>query len=560
MAAQENLIGFEQAGIGSVLRQNLLRVPPNQREYAWTEREVGQLFTDIARAIDTDSDYFLGTIVTIPRPAGFLEVVDGQQRLATSAILLSAIRLYMRVINEEILEQAVGEFLTGIDRKRRMHVPRMTLNTLDHELFRAILAVEDPSELPEPSLESHKLLLNAYRQARSYVRKIVSPLDSRDHGSRLDAWVTFLESRARVVLLKVPNDSDAYRMFETLNDRGLRTSQADLIKNYLFGRAGERIQEVQNRWAFMRGTLETIDEDDLTVVFLRHALIVQHGYQREADVYNTVQDNVRSEDQAAELGVALERLALQYAATFNPDHETWNPHPNSAREAIRVLNLLNIRPLRPAVLAVAACFENSDALTGALRFLLSLGLRLLIASSTRSASVEVPLANAAHSIWQGNISSAVQLREFLSQITPSDEEFRVAFERARVSNVRLARYYLRSLETAERNEAEPWFIPTDDGTVINLEHVLPKRPGDNWGQFRDEEVRLYITRVGNLALMRATDNSTAKSAGFEEKKSLYAQSPYLLTSGIAGYQRWTTQSISGRQEHMALLALRAWPV
>ena len=42
--------------------------------------------------------------------------------------------------------------------------------------------------------------------------------------------------------------------------------------------------------------------------------------------------------------------------------------------------------------------------------------------------------------------------------------------------IALARYYLRSLETAAKNEAEPWFIPTDDGTVINLEHVLPKQP------------------------------------------------------------------------------------
>ena len=560
MAAQDNLIGFEQAGIGSVLQQNLLRVPPNQREYAWTEREVGQLFTDIARAIDARTDYFLGTIVTIPRPTGFLEVVDGQQRLATSAILLSAIRLYMKEIGEGMLEQAVGDFLTGIDRSRRMRVPRMTLNTLDHDLFRAIVTFEGDGELPEPSLESHKLLLDAYQQARSHVRRIVAPLDSRDHGDRLNAWVTFLESRARVVLLKVPDDSDAYRMFETLNDRGLRTSQADLIKNYLFGRAGERIQEVQDRWAFMRGTLETIDEDDLTVIFLRHALIVQHGYQREADVYNTVQATIRSEDEAAGLGVDLDRLASLYAATFNPEHETWNPHPTSAREAIRVLNVLNIRPLRPTVLAVVACIENSHALTESLRFLLSLGVRLLVASSTRSGAVEIPLANAAHSIWQGNISSAVELKASLSQITPSDEEFRVAFERARVSNPRLARYYLRSLETAARNEAEPWFIPTDDGTVINLEHVLPRRPGKGWPQFSDEEVRLYSTKLGNLTLMRASDNSTAKSTGFEEKMNLYAQSPYLLTSGIADYQQWTAQAVSARQEYLARLALKAWPV
>ncbi len=560
MAVQESLIGFEQAGIGSLLRHNLLRVPPNQREYAWTEREVGQLFTDIARAVDANTDYFLGTIVTIPRPNGVLEVVDGQQRLATSAILLSAIRLYMKEINEDMLEQAVGDFLTGIDRTRRTRVPRMTLNSSDHELFRSIVTYEGNGEFPQPSLESHELLLGAHNQACAHVRKIVAPLDFIDHGDRLNTWVTFLESRARVVLLKVPDDSDAYQMFETLNDRGLRTSQADLIKNYLFGRAGERIAEVQNNWAFMRGTLETMDEDDLTVTFLRHALIVQHGYLREAEVYSTVQGTVRSEGDAAMFAVDLDQLAVSYVATFNPEHEAWNAHPASTRQAIHVLNTLKIRPLRPTVLAVTARMGNGGDLAEALRFLLSLGVRLLIASSTRSGAIESRLANAAHSIWEGNITSVAGLKAALSQITPSDEEFRAAFETARVSNPRLARYYLRSLETASKNEPEPWFMPTDDGTVINLEHVLPKKPEGNWPQFNDDEIRLYGSRLGNLALMRASDNSAARSAGFEEKKPLYAQSPYKLTSEIADRSEWTVQAIAERQKQMAQLALVAWPV
>ena len=179
-------------GIGSLLRQNLLRFPPNQREYAWTEREVGQLFTDIARAVGENADYFLGTIVTIPRPNGLLEVVDGQQRLATTAILLSAIRRYMKEVGEDILEQAIyGDFLTGIDRTRRARVPRMTLNSSDHELFRAIVTYEGGGELPEPSLESHELLIAAYKQAYAHVRRIVAPFDARDHGDRLNAWVTF---------------------------------------------------------------------------------------------------------------------------------------------------------------------------------------------------------------------------------------------------------------------------------------------------------------------------------------------------------------------------------
>ena len=80
MVEAPNQIVFQQLGLGSVLKQYRLFVPPNQREYAWTDDEVMQLFRDFAKAIaDDEPGYFLGTIVTIPRSDGALEVVDGQQ-------------------------------------------------------------------------------------------------------------------------------------------------------------------------------------------------------------------------------------------------------------------------------------------------------------------------------------------------------------------------------------------------------------------------------------------------------------------------------------------------
>src|SRR5713226_7062705 len=96
MSDSKSQIAFEQSGLGNVLKQNQLVVPANQREYAWTDRQVVQLFQDFAKAIaDNEAGYFLGTIVTIPRLNGNLEVVDGQKRLSTTAILLAAIRDYL---------------------------------------------------------------------------------------------------------------------------------------------------------------------------------------------------------------------------------------------------------------------------------------------------------------------------------------------------------------------------------------------------------------------------------------------------------------------------------
>jgi hypothetical protein len=61
-------------------------------------------------------------------------------------------------------------------------------------------------------------------------------------------------------------------------------------------------------------------------------------------------------------------------------------------------------------------------------------------------------------------------------------------------------------------------------------------------------------------LQRASDNSDLKSSSFVEKKKIYAESPYLLTSQIVDLSAWSAQAIVDRQKALAELALRAWPI
>ena len=118
-----------------------------------------------------------------------------------------------------------------------------------------------------------------------------------------------------MVLLRVPSDANAYKMFETLNDRGLKTSQSDLVKNYLFSKSGERIQEAQQKWALMRGTLECLDDEDIAVTFFRHALIAIRGYMREVEVYDAVQSQAKG-TQTAITFISYARAPLSSLCRF----------------------------------------------------------------------------------------------------------------------------------------------------------------------------------------------------------------------------------------------------
>lgn len=548
--------GFNQLGLASILKQHKLEVPPNQRDYSWTEKEVTTLLQDFARTIgDDDATYFVGTIVTIRKGPDVLEVVDGQQRLATTAILLAEIRNYLAE-KEPMIADAIGDFLATIDRSRREEVPRLSLNLDDKDYFRARLTNAEPS--PAATKPSHRLLGDAFRESRAQVENVVSSLDEADHGDALNRWIDFLEFRAVAVVLEAPNEADAYRMFETLNDRGLRTSQADLVKNYLFGRAAERIEEVQHRWSEMRGALETIEDDDLTIRFLRHVLTAMEGIVREHDVYETVRRVARGPQSVVGLTGELATSAGTYVAIYNADHEKWNAS-DATRKAVEVLNLIDVKPMRPLMLAIAERLDPKEV-GKAMRLCVSVGVRLMIVGATRTGRVEAGFGESARRTYAGEITTAKGLRKEIDGLTPSDTEFRQAFEVARVSNRKLARYYLRSMELKANDETQPWHMPNDDRNEINLEHVLPEKTEGNWPQFSEEEWLLYRKRVGNLCLMRAEDNSTVKSAPFAEKKVVYVESAYRLTRDLAGVGEWTTSAIDERQEELAKLAVKTWSV
>jgi hypothetical protein len=183
----------------------------------------------------------------------------------------------------------------------------------------------------------------------------------------------------------------------------------------------------------------------------------------------------------------------------------------------------------------------------------------MIAGSTRTGSVEEGIADAAHKIFIGEITDASGLYDDLKPIVPNDEQFRLAFQNATVSNRKLAKYYLRSLEMVAKNEKEPWHIPNDDKSVINLEHILPEKTEGNWPQFTDDQARLFYKRIGNLALLRASENSDFKSAGFDVKRTAYKNSPYALTSQVGDATEWTVKQIMDRQEVLSKYALKAWP-
>lgn len=187
--------------------------------------------------------------------------------------------------------------MNNTDLESEQIVPKLKQNIDDNEFFtKRILSRPNTQERKAlPKGDSHKRIAHAAELARAHVENIVKPHGDTAKIQRLIAWVKFIKDEAQVILLKVPDNLDAFVMFETLNDRGLKASQADLLKNYLLSQAGDRVGEAQQKWAKMLAILESMGEGDITVTYLKHLLTWRRGHTKEREVYEAVRETVTSQ-------------------------------------------------------------------------------------------------------------------------------------------------------------------------------------------------------------------------------------------------------------------------
>jgi hypothetical protein len=197
------------------------------------------------------------------------------------------------------------------------------------------------------------------------------------------------------------------------------------------------------------------------------------------------------------------------------------------------------------------------------RFLLTLvcwAVRFLITGGAGSGGLEAHYGRNAMDITTGKIANLATLASAMVAVVPPDDAFKSAFAAAQVPKAQLARYYLRALQLKVDGEQEPQYVPNDDASDINLEHILPKVPSDEWPGMDADLFRANVNRLGNLVLLQATPNGFLASSGYPTKKPVLQASAFSLTKESAGFSDWTPNEIADRQRSLANLAVQTWPL
>ncbi len=559
MSKNDSQIEFEQTSIAEALRSYELCVPRYQRDYSWDVGLVEAYLNDLNAAITQDeSVYFLGSLVVVNRGANKLEVIDGQQRLATTSLLLAAMK--HQVAENSNIAQSIGQFLVSLDMDS-FNDSKLTLNSSDLGVFSSLIQSGEVGDSFIPNRPSHARLSEAYEKCSKFMISSASLHAEVNKDELFERWLGYLRFSTKVILIKVLTELNAFRMFETLNDRGLKVSQTDLIKNHLFSLAELKIDTAQDHWAKVKGTLEAMENDDIMMNFIRHSLMATNKFVQRKDIYEDIRDVVKGQNGSIDMLARWGIMSGHYLAIHNPESVTWKKHPREIKEHIRVINLFALQPLKPLLLSSASKLSPKEC-EKLFRYAITMSVRLTLASASRptSMAVEKPLSEAAQKVWLCEFTTAKAVINNLTGIIPNDSEFRDEFMSATVSKAAIARYYLRTLERTYKREENPCHIPNEDPSSVTLEHILPLQNHENWPAFSAEEAHAYRKRIGNLALLKSKENSNIGSSGFAKKSETYKNSTFATTEMISEYKEWNSESISDRQSILCDLAVKAWPL
>ncbi len=252
-------------------------LPRFQRGYSWEKSQVSTFWNDLVgfeklySANPVSASYFLGPIVTQESDTEIV-LLDGQQRLATATIFLAVLRNIARTLDQPG-EHSGGDFARDIqaeliEKEGKIASYALRLGELDEEFFQKNIQEDSSKPKTKPTLRSHKNILSSYTYLHDAVLPLLTSKSPSEAVELLKSFKNCLVTGLTMVAIKVQAEEDAYRIFETLNDRGLRLSVPDLLLNLLMRRSADDTQRnlARQKWNYMLGQMGRRDISR----FLRH--------------------------------------------------------------------------------------------------------------------------------------------------------------------------------------------------------------------------------------------------------------------------------------------------
>ena len=609
-------------------------VPLYQRKYQWHDRQLLPFWEDVeAKATEvlegeSKFQHYMGALILSPIGEAAqigvtprVQVVDGQQRLTTFQLFLAALREVARNHDCEDIVQHVSDYLFNKlkskdnDKKTRFKLTptpsdqsifydivekeHSTIRSQHHKHywgarvpknteFRALRAYEEFYRLINHFAQFGSAQASAEDDDESQTETIADETDTKEAiETRLEAMLTALLNRMKLVVITLGEDDDAQVIFETLNSKGEPLLAMDLVRNNIFYRAEKEQAEVEGLYNDLwspfdhswwrqpapsaRPKRPRIDH------FLTHVLAAETGQKismrelyAEYRAFAVPKGKPRFDDVQDELQV-LER--------YSPIYETLEGRisgDKGLRWLGRKLAAWQVTTAYPIAMQISASdIDKKEQRTlyrliysylvrRALSGLTAKNLNRVFQSISHFFAIEGPSIHAMKDFFaerDGDSTRFPDNREFRQGIL-TKPAYSLA-PGARIKDI------LWELEKRSRTKfTEKTEMPSDLWT----EHVLPISWDEDWpfedGNFverwsedpKAENRNRLLHSIGNLTLLTNSLNISASNERFRKKREKYKDhSTLILNKWFEELDDWNESSIEKRAKNLSKMAVKVWP-
>lgn len=560
-----------QKDINEILsRSTIYYIPKNQRKYVWGVEEWNELFEDIF-LIEQAPNYhhFLGSVVLAKEASNDeYSIIDGQQRLITLSILILAISNHLfRLGDNNVSKSYINTFLkVNKDGEENYKIERKDGLFFLTSLIEEIHFYRTNDEIREffgnmylKSDKYNEKLLDCYLNYSDRVESLLSSTEKKKEKLiELKNRITNCE----IIEIIVEKDVDGFRVFETLNARGIPLEQHELIKNYLYSysRSKTKTQRVDSAWSKILSNL-TSDKIDSFSSFISHYCTHIYGKTKKNEEFKEIRAKT-PKTKVDDLLLSLLKNSTYYSYILNPSRlKDTKYYHEEIYISLKYFKDLNIRQVRPLLLSL---FEKYDEgiidLNNFKTCVVCLETFYFMFSTilkNTTNTIDNSIVSLSKSIHLSNDNSVIsRIKTELSKYVTEKEKMKECFKYIgfsnknkkfrNSSNKRIINYIFTKFENYydENNEIEP--------QITSIEHIIC-----------DSETNDVTSYIGNLLPMSSKINNRMADKQFSEKINWYKKSKLLSVGEFLSQNskktEWNANDIVLRGEKLAEVAFdRVW--
>ena len=578
--SSEHIVNPKAIALRTILSLDaIFEIPDYQRPYAWEEKHVSRLMKDLffAWKNESDNEYFMGSVVFAgtDKSKRYL-VIDGQQRLTTLLLLVSAAR--------QICKEETGDLWRSL-LVQNQNSTRLSVRTSDRVFFRNLIERGDGSSIAQSDPQIRM------KEAFGVLKNFLSDKDIFPAIESIRQFLDFVLDRGIFVLIRTTAESTALKMFQKLNATGLDLSNADLIKAWMLGLFDSNIElrsEYATGWDALvlditkdathqnNAGRNPSDEFEAFLGFVRMLYMrkkQERGlYDEWTEQFNRPEFQPREDNPCPVFDDILTPLGKAYRAIMTADSGTAERAGQNIATTLQWLNRIDFSDWR---LVVIALFRSAIPVEQRASFLSRferLVAYLLLANkrtSTRLARYFAILDEFDSYVSEGNPFES----KFVELTKSEIEDFQRILEGDIYNEIKGNRVkYLFSRINSFLSDVGT-SLPFDK---LSIEHVLPQNPthdndsdaGPQWEEWwnRDEREK-WTHRLGNLIPLSLTRNISAQNFTFRHKLRVYLDGKDNTTAASAFLTRifqdgpngqWTPEKVEQNQIFLLKKCVESW--